>query len=308
MGQNPSPYTLLGTNCYLLGSPSQLTLIDTGEGRPEFLSTLTNLLIENGWSLGSIILTHFHHDHIGGVEQILNSLESEGSNKIVLFKRFPKYFGGCDESKFPRWASRLQEIQPDQRWKIDETTELKAICTPGHTSDSISLLLESTNSVSESKRIIFSGDTVLGSGSTSVFNNLIDYLKSLETLKSLNSDLIYPGHGEIIENSNELLSHYINHRALRESQILQFLSKNSPLSPIQLVKKMYENLNQNLEFAAAGNVVLHLQKLKSEGKIRKIEKNQEKIEEIIEDQDESQMIKQIQSQIHFEWEIRNVEK
>lgn len=62
--------------------------------------------------------------------------------------------------------------------------------TPGHTSDHVVIMLEEENS-------LFSADTVLGEGS-SVFEDLNDYLKSLQLILNLNPTTIYPGHGSVI--------------------------------------------------------------------------------------------------------------
>jgi len=72
---NPNPFTLNGTCCYLVGTGSRRILIDTGEenvGHPQFMAALEDCMACNnieGFQL--ILITHFHHDHYGGVAGLL---------------------------------------------------------------------------------------------------------------------------------------------------------------------------------------------------------------------------------------------
>ena len=73
LGMNPSPYTLNGTCCYLVGTGPERILIDAGgwpggdEAEAEFISHLAEILAtERVTSLNAVVVTHLHTDHFGG--------------------------------------------------------------------------------------------------------------------------------------------------------------------------------------------------------------------------------------------------
>ena len=73
LGQNPGAFTGPGTNTYLVGTGESRILLDTGDGRDEYLPVLERAMDFAGCrALQEIVLTHGHPDHIGGVQSILD--------------------------------------------------------------------------------------------------------------------------------------------------------------------------------------------------------------------------------------------
>lgn len=85
----------------------------------------------------------------------------------------------------------MNPLANGQTFITDGVKELKVLHTPGHTTDHCILFIQDTKE-------LFSGDCVLGEG-TAVFEDLYDYMKSLELILNLNPSSIYPGHGNILK-------------------------------------------------------------------------------------------------------------
>lgn len=65
LAPNPGPMTLEGTNTYLVGR-DPVTVIDPGPELPEHIDTVRAAAEERG-GVGTVLVTHSHADHIGGV-------------------------------------------------------------------------------------------------------------------------------------------------------------------------------------------------------------------------------------------------
>jgi len=75
---------------------------------------------------------------------------------------------------------------------------------------------------------------------TAEFEDLFDYMISLNRILGIKPNLIYPGHGPVVKNGVERIQQYIDHRNKRNNQILQALkTSEKSLSPEELVKIIY---------------------------------------------------------------------
>ena len=176
-----------------------------------------------------MLITHWHHDHIGGVSSIQKLLKSKNSKPATVWKlpRSPHDVEVSEEEKLVEWQSLVHD-----QWFEVEGGKLQVKHTPGHTTDHCCLFMPNENA-------IFSGDCILGEG-TAVFEDLHDYMISLKNILQMEPKLIYPGHGPVIDNPLPRIQYYINHRHQREEEILKILKeKNKPMSEMEIVKNVY---------------------------------------------------------------------
>jgi len=244
LGQNPGPRTLQGTNTYLVGKGPEVILIDTGAGLPEYKSLLAKTVSSLKLNIVSVVLTHWHADHVGGVKDIM-SLAT----------------GPLDISKYPHHSddTPYSKLSQGDTLNVSGAT-LTVHHTPGHTDDSISLW-------HEEERSLFCADTILG-GSSSVYDNYDLYLKTLHRYLELGPDKLYPGHGYVITDAEAAIKHTIKHRQDREESVLKHLrAADSAISIKDLTAVVYkdEGLDEVLFYSAMYLVKLYLEKFAVDG-------------------------------------------
>ncbi|MDR2157216.1 MAG: MBL fold metallo-hydrolase [Clostridiales Family XIII bacterium] len=212
------------TTCYLLNGDDGYFLIDTGYDwkKPAFLRRLRRLGVKID-EIGYIFLTHHHDDHSG----LLDFFARENPRIKVIFHPFAaqhllageNFFapgsgipskGGVllshildvvskQDGTFPPYAVRETDIAADR----DDDSLLrslgidgKILLMPGHTADSISVLLDDGS--------FFAGDAAMSAWYSQLFGlhyttisiaNLETYYESWTKIIRSGAKTIYPSHG-----------------------------------------------------------------------------------------------------------------
>jgi hydroxyacylglutathione hydrolase len=177
---------------------STFTAIDPGDALPvlEYAS-------KNHYELTTLLLTHHHSDHVGGVNKLLNQFP-----KCVVY--------GPDDSR----VSDKHLIAYNHNPIVIDTLVFQVFNTPGHTSSHISYL-------ELNKGWLFCGDTLFSGGCGRVFDGTLEALyQSLLWYKSLpNTTKIFCAHeytqknlqfALTVEPNNPHILRYLN--TLKESK------------------------------------------------------------------------------------------
>ena len=238
LAPNPGPFTLEGTNTWVVGEDPSI-VIDPGPSDEAHTESVAG----QAGPVAVILLTHHHLDHAAGAAGLARITGAP----ILAFK--------------PQADERA--LAGGQRVEAGGVV-LRSMRTPGHSRDHVVFHEPESGS-------LFTGDAVLGRGTTVVDppdGDMADYMRSLESMLALAPRAIYPGHGPVVEAAAAKLREYIEHRRMRERQVLEALGEaGAPRSPAELVPVIYSAYPPELHPAAARSVLAHLIKLEREGRV-----------------------------------------
>lgn len=239
------------TNIFIVGRGEVLS-IDSGLAIDKFKWMLRGYLAAIERSEIAIAgITHHHFDHSGNLKEMREALKAEVA--------IPEHAEPLLKGRLPKDGVRT--LRGGHTISLDGGVKVDVIATPGHSVDSICYYLEAEG-------VLFTGDTLLGYGTT-VVGELAPYRESLRTLVALpNLKVICPGHGPLVHDPRERLQSYIDHRDMREEQILGVLARGEPVTSWQIMLELYPEIDKRLRRAADGNVRAHLAELEKAGRLQ----------------------------------------
>lgn len=239
---NPGPFTGPGTNTWLLSDGKVVAVIDPGPDDDRHLDALQKAI--RGMPVGVVLVTHSHADHLELAER----------------------FAGLHHAR----VARFPELSDGDVIRVG-TINLVAVHTPGHAPDHVAYWVRDD-------RVLFTGDLILGRGSSMVTypeGDVAAYLRSLERVADLNPRVLFPGHWEPVMEAEDKIAEYREHRLARERQIIDELSGGGPGGAPELTERVYvaelsaagDSREQVLR-AAEMTLRAHLRKLVDEGRVR----------------------------------------
>lgn len=237
---NPGPMTLEGTNTWVVRAPGAAgaVVIDPGPADPQHLAA-----VAGSGPIALILLTHGHEDHTEGVSDLRAMTGATVCGPV----------GVTGPDRRPLVGGDLLEVAG---------VRIQVLATPGHTADSACFLVEG-----EGERAIFTGDTILGRGTTVVAHpdgNLGDYLASLAALSAYSGVPALPGHGPALADCAVAADFYLAHRRARLEQVRQAVAAGATTAD-EVVDRVYAELDPVLRPAALWSVQAQLDYLSKEG-------------------------------------------
>lgn len=242
LAPNPGIMTLDGTNTWVLREPGgRAVVVDPG---PVENGHLDRLVAEVG-EVGLVLVTHHHFDH----SEVAVAFADAKSCAVRALD--------------PSYCHRGEPVADGEELDLDGL-RLRIVTTPGHTADSISIVLPA-------QKALLSGDMVLGRGTTVVAHpdgQLGPYFDSIAKMRALVAsgevESIWPAHGPVLDDAGAVLDHYLEHRRDRLAQVETALRElGVPLTaelaeddtlPRRVVEVVYADVDESVWFAAEMSV------------------------------------------------------
>ena len=157
-------------------------------------------------------------------------------------------------------AGGVEVVLPEAEGRVGP---FEVVATPGHSPDHVGFLFG---------RVLFAGDTVLGTGSVFIMpgeGSLSAYLATLRRLRELEIEVIAPGHGPFVWNPRAKLDEYIDHRLDRERRVVEALDAGAA-SRDEILDRAWSDVDFGstpyLRMAAGLTLDAHLEKLREDGR------------------------------------------
>lgn len=296
----PSAYWPESANVYIFEDDGGLSLFDVGCGGLASVNRLLGALKSPRWEskpIKKIILSHAHPDHMGGMQALLSEVEPE---LIAIHEidfpyaleperlQFSFDIPLCKKRLAEEGARRIQDTKGPDFDLMDYFESVKCpMCqveanltvkdgdhiqvgihnfevlhTPGHAPGHISLY-------DQKEKVLLAGD-ILGemvAWYAPASGGVTGYLASLDKVEALEIDFILPSHGDIITDAEKAITSTRKALLDRDEAILNSL-KTGPKTFHELLEVFSESPLVQF-FPGTPILESHLQKLDTEGKIKR---------------------------------------
>lgn len=236
LANNPGPFTGPGTNTWLVHDAGECVVIDPGPVD----ETHQNSILEQVGDLTPIgvLVTHTHSDHAPMANPLARKLGVPAFGYSTGPEFVPDLLVG-EGSGIGIGRQRLEVIH-----------------TPGHAEDHLCFRIAD---------VLFTGDHIMG-GSSVMVEDMGSYLASLTRLRGIGLTRLQPGHGEEMDDPDEVIDWYLAHRRQRHEEIFQAIASGATTTD-EIVEAVYREVDRALHPLAARSVEAHVQLLFEEGRI-----------------------------------------
>ncbi|MDO8362129.1 MAG: MBL fold metallo-hydrolase [Actinomycetota bacterium] len=281
IADNPSKFTYHGTGTYIVGD-GDVAVIDPGPLLDTHRDALEAAL--HGCTVRAILVTHCHSDH----SPLAAWLHERTGAPTVAFGPHAVNTDWVDDdtpdepdeeeraaaaAAEASGAAKVEEsidlaFQPDQRVADGRVAAagqgwtLRAVHTPGHTSNHLCFWLDE-------QRALFTGDHIMGWSTTVITppdGDMRAYFASLQKVKALDPAVLWPTHGAPVTDAQPFIDAFVQHRLDREAQVLAAVRDGVTMVP-DMVRRLYVGVHEKLYKAAGRSVLAHLIKLVDDGQV-----------------------------------------
>ncbi len=247
------------TNVWVLGGDGPLTVVDPASPWEDEQGALLRAIDAHGGGVERIVLTHHHHDHVGGAVALQRALAGRGIEvPILAHPETARWLEGMVAVDGVLEDGDTVHTSDGRRWDV--------VFTPGHAPGHVVLHAADTGTV-------VAGDLVAGVGTILIDpgdGDLGEYLASLQRMLDRSPGALLPSHGPVLQAGEAVLGFYIAHRHDRSAQIARALTA-APSHPEDLVAAIYPDLPALAAPIAARQIESHLRWLVGEGQAVRLE-------------------------------------
>lgn len=245
---NASQMSYTGTNTWILREPGDDTcvIVDPGNDMSPHLQRIIKACYDMGTTPVAILLTHTHDDHCEAAEPLADML---GVPVLSMDNGLLPVIADNDAAAASpsELGERIADVHID-----GSELKLQTIWVPGHSLDSVGIIIVDD-------KALISGDVIFGHSSTVLANGTLrQYMSSLDNLEMLINEgkveTFLTGHGHIMSDPLSQIKKQRQHRIDRLEGLRKVIAETSTADPITLLHTVYTDIALRLERPALRNI------------------------------------------------------